>query len=561
MLNPTLAARVMDSLLPESLFAKAGRMAAVFSKTLFFCSMTFVSMANDSPPKLESRMSHVQSFADLDLVASELAKGPVLPTDPLPQSLAEMTYDQHRMIRFRPERSFWLDEKRPYWLQTFHRGFVHKDQVQLYLLESLGLGVAAQNSVRPRLVEFDKAHFKYEGDLKAGDLPADLGYAGVRFIGFFPGNPQYSEVASFVGASYFRAHSEKTVWGSSARGLAINCGLPKAEEFPVFRAFYVQQPKPGDLSLTFLALLDSESVAGAYQFVMTPGVQATTFDVTARLHFRKVPEKLGIAPLTSMWMWGDALAGPKGDHRPEVHDADGLLMKGGDGQWAWRSFYRQNYPSLVRYPFEKLAGFGVIQRDRNSEHYKDDEARYSERPSVWIEPQVPWEKGALELLELPAEHEGIDNVATWWVPDQKPVVGQPLDLKYRVSFFGGDPPEHQQAKVTAVDLVRESPKKFVFRVDLTGARLAEANPEKVNLELISIRCAITSQRIEKVSDQQWVLHLVAEPTGEGPLELIARLSDEGQPITERWSYLCPLEAPPVVLPPWRVQQNQQETSR
>lgn len=83
----------------------------------------------------------------------------------------------------------------------------------------------------------------------------------------------------------------------------------------------------------------------------------------------------------------------------------------------------------------------------------------------------------------------------------------------------------------------------------------------MNLELISIRCAITSQRIEKVSDQQWVLHLVAEPTGEGPLELIARLSDEGQPITERWSYLCPLEAPPVVLPPWRVQQNQQETSR
>ena len=94
---PTLAARVLDSLLPKPLHRNAGRMVAVFSKTLLFCSMTFISMANDSPPSVESRMSRVQSFADLDLVASELAKGPVLPTDPLPKSL-----------NFLPAEEAWL---------------------------------------------------------------------------------------------------------------------------------------------------------------------------------------------------------------------------------------------------------------------------------------------------------------------------------------------------------------------------------------------------------------------------------------------------------------------
>lgn len=524
-------------------------------------------MANDKVSPVAESMLHVQSFAELDALALKLSQGATLPTDPLPKSLAEMTYDQHRMIRFRPELSIWRNAQRPYWLQTFHRGFVHKDQVQLYLLESPGLlkqtgrDAKVQVATKVKQVEFDKAHFKYEGDVKAGDLPTDLGYAGVRFIGYFPGNPQYSEIASFVGASYFRAHSEKTVWGSSARGLAVNCGLPKAEEFPVFRAFYVKEPQAGDLSLTFLALMDSDSVAGAYQFVMTPGKLSTTFDITSRLHFRKVPEKLGIAPLTSMWMWGDALPGPKGDHRPEVHDSDGLLIKGADGQWSWRGFYRQNYPSLVRYPMDKLAGFGVIQRDRDPAHYLDDEANYALRPSLWIEPAVPWERGAIELLELPAEHEGIDNVAAWWVPDQKPEVGVPIELKYKVSFFSGDPAEHLAAKVTALDLQRIDPKKFVFKLDFTGAALAKADIAKTDVELVSIRCAITSRSLERVGDEQWVLKLEVEPTGEGPLELMARLVESGQPISERWSYLCPLQAPPVVLPPWRVQQTQEETPR
>jgi len=39
--------------------------------------------------------------------------------------------------------------------------------------------------------------------------------------------------------------------------------------------------------------------------------------------------------------------------------------------------------------------------------------------------------GAVELLELPAHHEGIDNIAAWWKPNQAVTVGRPLDWNIR----------------------------------------------------------------------------------------------------------------------------------
>ncbi len=46
-------------------------------------------------------------------------------------------------------------------------------------------------------------------------------------------------------------------------------------------------------------------------------------------------------------MWGDGMAPPPKDKRPEVHDSDGLLIETND-KWIYRALSRQSYPSLSR---------------------------------------------------------------------------------------------------------------------------------------------------------------------------------------------------------------------
>lgn len=55
-------------------------------------------------------------------------------------------------------------------------------------------------------------------------------------------------------------------------------------------------------------------------------------DVEAVLYPRKNIGKLGIAPLTSMFLFGENTKNKFDDHRPEVHDSDGLLIANGNGE-------------------------------------------------------------------------------------------------------------------------------------------------------------------------------------------------------------------------------------
>ena len=75
---------------------------------------------------------------------------------------------------------------------------------------------------------------------------------------------------TFLGASYFRAVARDTRFGISARGLALETGLGKPEEFPAFTHFWVLRPSNPLDPLQICALLDSPSVAGAYRFDVAP---------------------------------------------------------------------------------------------------------------------------------------------------------------------------------------------------------------------------------------------------------------------------------------------------
>lgn len=497
----------------------------------------------------QSQELAVGSYDELCNLAAQVSREKYKPSAPLPAKWANLTYDEFRKVVFDPNKAIWRSEQLPFFLEAFHRGFVHHDQVAMYDLQASG----------PKAIPFRPELFDYRDELNSDGLSSDFGFAGYRIVGKFPGRSDWQELITFLGASYFRGRNAEVVYGSSARGLAVNSGLPTPEEFPVFRAHWIEKPKAGDNAITVLALLDSPSVVGAYRFILMPGVKRSSLDIRSTLFFRTIPKKVGIAPLTSMWMWGDGLPGPKEDERPEVHDADHLVVfgKGLDDltRWNCRSLMRQNYPSLVSFPQKEIRGFGLLQRDTAATHYLDNEAKYHLRPSIWVEPTSKWGEGSLELLELPAEHEGIDNIATWWVPAQPIVVGEPISFEYRLHFDAGDQLDSQLARVVGYEIERPSNSQSPFKIGLDFASAESLamslNDLSLQTQCSTVRCDLLESRIEKKSEGSIRVHLTVMPNSSDPFELRVELKNGELPVSETWSYLCPIVPPPVSLPPWR----------
>ncbi len=117
---------------------------------------------------------------------------------------------------------------------------------------------------------------------------------------------------------------------------SIRAVADRDEEFPDFTKFFIETPPDGGDTLTVYALLDGPSVTGAYKFLMTRG-KAVVMDIEHTLHLRKDVERLGIAPLTTMFWFSETVKETAIDWRPEVHDSDGLSLWTGGGERLWRA--------------------------------------------------------------------------------------------------------------------------------------------------------------------------------------------------------------------------------
>lgn len=352
---------------------------------------------------------------------------------PLPQELADLDYDGYRDLRFRPQMAVWRDLGLPFQLQMFHRGGLFRDPVDLF--EVAG-GVPRPIVYRPELFTF--------GRLRTQALSPDLGFAGFRIHAPMNVPGRYDEVAVFLGASYFRAVARGGVYGLSGRGLALGAGEP-GEEFPAFRAFFIERPGPGADTLVVHALMDSPSVAGAFRFLITPG-EPTRFDVSASLFPRMSLTRAGIAPLTSMFLFDSVRPNRFDDFRPEVHDSDGLLIANAPGERIWRPLSNPVSVQTSAFQAGTLGGFGLLQRERSFEAYLDLEAQYHLRPGAWVEPLADFGRGDVRLVELPARGEGEDNIVAAWRPEQPLQPGREHRFRYRVRWGAAPAPPDGLAK-------------------------------------------------------------------------------------------------------------------
>ncbi|MFY0567323.1 glucan biosynthesis protein [Archangium lansingense] len=156
--------------------------------------------------------------------ARELAHRPYqAPASTLPSAYAQLSYDQYRDIRYRPERAWWRDAGLPFQAQFFHPGFLYTSPVTLHEVEG--------GNVVP--VRFSPDLFAYGSLVKELPPAPPDSFAGFRLT--YPLNrpDHFDEVVSFLGASYFRALGRGNVYGLSARGLAIEHGAPPGRGVPL----------------------------------------------------------------------------------------------------------------------------------------------------------------------------------------------------------------------------------------------------------------------------------------------------------------------------------------
>ncbi|MBG1231386.1 glucan biosynthesis protein G [Aestuariivirga litoralis] len=340
----------------------------------------------------------------------------------MPKGFDSITYDQYRDIRFNPDRQIWKGEAHGFSFDMFHSGFLFTRPVDVYVI---------QDDQQSRL-KYDPSLFIFGPKITPPDAKVDLHYAGIRLRYPINNANTADEIAVFQGASYFRAVAKGLNYGLSARGLAIDTGQPSGEEFPFFKAFWIKRPEAGTGTIVVHALLDSPSVAGAYRFAIKPG-EDTQMDVEVTLYPRRDLEHAGIAPLTSMYLFGP-MARPVEDFREAVHDSNGVMMLTGRGEWIWRPLNNPKTLQVSYFEDQTPRGFGLMQRTRSFEDFRDIEARYERRPSAWIEPIGDWGAGFVTLFEIPSNVETNDNMVAYWQPKDPLKQGSEYSYVYRLHW-------------------------------------------------------------------------------------------------------------------------------
>jgi glucans biosynthesis protein len=502
--------------------------------------MTTTALTGQGLAQAQDAPSFAFTFDDLTVRMRALAAAEYTPiTFKMPDRFSMLDYDAYRRIQFRPERGKWAEIGAPFQLQAFHMGWLFAAPVTVFEVDG---GNARQ-------LLFSADDFEYHSGVVEAASEAEFpGIAGFRLNYPLNSTQTLDELVSFLGASYFRALGRHNIYGLSARGLVINSWLDRPEEFPRFSEFYIEKPTGGD-TLVMYAALESQSVTGAYRFEIKPGndsVQETVIDVTARLFFRADIKELGIAPLTSMFLYADNNRAGFDDFRPQVHDSSGLIVEDAEGNVMWRPL--NNAATLGNSYLSHInpRAFGLYQRERNFESYQDAGAHYERRPSVRIEPVGDWGPGNVRLIESPSKLEADDNIGAFWISADPVKAGQEREYHYVMRWGDLNPdPNSPLAHVHdtrgglgGVSGVANAHTLRKFVVDFKGGELEKLDGQ-AQLDIVANVTGgqLMVSTLSKIdANNVWRLVLDVETNGPGPLELKAYILGLGKKLTETWVY-------------------------
>lgn len=510
-----------------------------------FCAMTLTALWG-----IPSAQAF--DFEDVDKSAKELAQeGYEAPRPNLPEALASLKFASYQEVRYRADRLHWREAGTRFRLGFYHQGMHFNSPVKINEIDSSGVNE----------IKFNSDDFDY-GKLNLDKAAvANLGFAGFKVL-YTVNNEEKpdDELATFLGASYFRVIGKGQVYGLSARGLAIDTAMPSGEEFPAFREFWIARPVPGDRHLVIYALLDSPRATGAYRFTIRVG-DDTVADVKSRIYMRDKVERLGLAPLTSMYLYGSNRPWNATNYRPELHDSDGLAMHSGSDEWIWRPLNNPRRLAVSAFSMENPRGFGLLQRGREFSRYEDLDDHYELRPSLWIKPDGDWGKGSVQLVEIPTGDETNDNIVAFWVPETQPERGAPLDVNYRMIWTLDNKRAHttdlawvaqtrrSREEAKGPDLIRRADGTVTYIVDFVGPSLTALAPDRTLRAQVwaDNNGEITEASVrpnEVTGGKRLTIKVKSKDGSDKPIEMRASLMDGDTTLTETWSYRVLMNAQP-----------------
>ena len=485
------------------------------------------------------KFGSAQSFSleSLKSQAKALAARPyVALATPAAAIIGGIDFDKVQKIRFRPEDALWRGAAgAPYPVSFFHLNKYSLQPVRIFALDG------PSDKMTAREILYSSAYFDYGA---SGLDPRTLGTLG--FSGFRAHNAQDNsdDWLAFQGASYLRSSGQDNQYGASARGIAINTALPAPEEFPRFSQFWLAEK--GD-TISVYALLEGPSVTGAYKFDCSKKKDAVLMDVHCDLFFRQPVQSLGIAPLTSMYWYGENQRDHSPDWRPEIHDNDGLAIWTGKGERIWRPLIDPSRLQTNSFVDSSPKGFGLIQRDRDFADYQDDSAFYNKRPGIWVEPTSDWGAGAVALVEIPTNDEIHDNIVAFWRPEKPVTAGDTLSFDYRLYWQDAEPGY-------PTDLARVVATR-IGRAGVPGAETWPTNARKFALDFeggaltgmaarYDIKPMVTASSgdvsdayvVKVVGTDRWRALFDVPVDGKQPIDLRCYLKLGDRTLSETWIY-------------------------
>jgi glucans biosynthesis protein len=471
--------------------------------------------------------------------ARNLAQQSYQEPEPIPRFMQDLSYEQYQGIRFRPDRSLWHASQSRFQVMLIPPGLYYRHPVKLHIIDAQGV----------HELPFRKDYFTYSDEEIERRVPPDLGYAGFKLTYPLQDANTQNQFMVFAGASYFRGVGRDNTFGISGRGIAVDTGLPSGEQFPSFVEYWLERPRNDATVTTFYGLLDGKSITGAYRFTVDPGMP-TRLKVEARLFTRNAIQLLGVAPLTSMFYYGENTPRPQGQWRTQVHDSDGLLIHNGvSGEWLWQPLLNPKNLKMEYFQTENVRGFGLLQRHDQFWHYQDLGAHYETRPSAWVETHGDWGKGSVVLVELPTDSETNDNIVAFWSPGNPVGKNQPLSYDYTVSFGDrtvGEEPAGQAINTFVGDGNTigggNAPGAYRVIVDFAGGPLQKlsAGAPVTSSVVAGENGEVIEHFVEYApSENVWRLSILAKPADGKPLALRAFLSKDGEAVSETWTYRLP----------------------
>ena len=406
------------------------------------------------------------------------------------------------------------------------RGAIFDTPVSLYRVEN-GL-------VQP--IAYDRSAFTALG-IELPELDAETAFSGFRLRARFGDGDALSDFALFQGASFFRLVAQGQDFGINARALALRPADARGEEFPLFRALFVETPTPGQ-PVVVHALAESESATAAFRLTLTPGREASTAAIDGTVFARADLDHIGLGGMQGSYLFGALDRNRVDDLRAAAFSVEGLAIRNGNGEPIWRPVHNPEALQVSAFVDQSPKGFGLMQRARAYADFEDDKRHWEQRPSLWLEPQDAWSEGAVTLLEIPSDSELNENVFAYWRPKAKLAKGDEMRFLCRQHWSKGwpDPLPPEIARVSDSRCGHGSGgNRRLFAVDFEGDALFQ--PGDIDVDLSASAGTITRQDRFRYPERKTLRILFElDPGGERASELRLALRRGQARASETWLF-------------------------